>query len=172
MPLSDEKWKQFIIEKKGITLTVTDKKIVVVSKEALMDEFYREEGKKHFTIEFLTPTSFKSNGRYIIMPDLRLIYQSLMNKYSAFSDMDMYDEETLEQLAANSSISQYRLKSLYFPIERVKIPAFKGEITIKVHGSDTMARYIRLLMRFGEYSGVGIKASMGMGAIRIKEDRQ
>lgn len=30
-----------------------------------------------------------------------------------------------------------------------------------------MANYIRLLCRFGEYSGVGIKTSMGMGAIQL-----
>ena len=33
-------------------------------------------------------------------------------------------------------------------------------------GSETIARYIRLLFHFGEFSGVGIKTGMGMGAIR------
>ena len=32
-----------------------------------------------------------------------------------------------------------------------------------------MARYARLLMRFGNYSGVGIKTAMGMGAIKLEK---
>ena len=35
-----------------------------------------------------------------------------------------------------------------------------------------MARYARLLFRFGEYAGVGIKTAMGMGALRIKEAKK
>ena len=103
------------------------------------------------------------------MPDVRYIFQSLMNKYSASSDeLEMYDEETLEQLAGNSSIVRYRLQSVFFPLEGVKIPSFKGELTMRVGGSETMARYARLLAGFGEYSGIGIKTAMGMGGIRRK----
>ena len=119
-------------------------------------------------MEFLTPTAFKSNGRYRIFPEMRYVYQSLMNKYSAASaEMEMYDGETLEQLAEHSSVVCYRLHSTFFPLEGVKIPSFKGEITVKVGGTQTMARYARLLARFGEYSGLGIKTAMGMGNIKL-----
>ena len=42
-------------------------------------------------------------------------------------------------------------------------------MSVRIHGTDTMSRYARLLFRFGEYSGVGIKSSIGMGAMRIVE---
>jgi CRISPR-associated endoribonuclease Cas6 len=35
-----------------------------------------------------------------------------------------------------------------------------------------MARYARLLFKFGQYSGIGIKTSMGMGAYRLIEKRR
>jgi CRISPR-associated endoribonuclease Cas6 len=35
-----------------------------------------------------------------------------------------------------------------------------------------MARYLRLLLSFGEFSGVGIKTAMGMGAMRIRRDKR
>lgn len=54
-------------------------------------------------------------------------------------------------------------------MEGIKIPSFIGEIGIRINGTDTMARYVKLLARFGEYSGVGIKTAMGMGAFRIKQ---
>ncbi len=84
----------------------------------------------------------------------------------------MCDQETLGQLTENSSIEKYRLRSTCFPLEGVKIPAFMGELGIYISGTETMARYARLLFRFGEYAGVGIKTAMGMGALRIKEAKK
>ena len=93
-----------------------------------------------------------------------------MNKYSSSSDsIEMFDQETLDQITEQSEIVNYNLKSVYFPMEGIKIPGFKGKITIKFSGSETMSKYIKMLVRFGEYSGVGIKTAMGMGAIRIVE---
>lgn len=173
LPLLDQEFSQFIIEKKDIHIKILEKKRKTENKKELLDEFYSDHCEHYLNLEFLTPASFKSNGRYIIMPDMHYIYQSLMNKYSAASaEIDMYDEETLEQLAGSSEIIRYRLKSALFPIEGVKIPSFMGEMGIKIKGTDTMARYARLLARFGEYSGVGIKTAMGMGALKIKEKGQ
>ena len=41
------------------------------------------------------------------------------------------------------------------------------KITIKLHGTDTMANFVNMLFEFGEYSGVGIKTSLGMGYMKI-----
>ncbi len=173
LPLASQQFTQFVIEKKNISIKIKEKQIKTVDKNDLLNEFYSVGGSRYLNLEFLTPASFKSHGRYVIMPDTRYIYQSLMNKYSVSSDgMDMYDEEALEQLADSSSIIQYRLRSTFFSAEGVKIPSFKGEVCIKVSGTDTMARYARLLARFGEYSGVGIKTAMGMGALRLGERGQ
>ncbi len=170
LPLTRDEFDSAVIEKKGIHLKLTQKQLCVVPKKSLLEEFYDRESERYFNVEFLTPTSFKSSGRYVIMPDMRYIFQSLMNKYSAVSEkMEMYDEETLEQLVENSSIVRYRLRSTFFPMEGVRIPAFIGSVGIKIYGTDTMARYVRLLLRFGEYSGIGIKTAIGMGAVRVKE---
>lgn len=170
LPLLDSRFTSFDVKKKNIHVVVKEKRLNTVTKKELLDEFYSDAGSRHLNLEFLTPTSFKSGGKYVIIPELRYIYQSLMNKYSALSEnMEMYDEETLEQLADSSSIEWYRLRSASFPVEGIKIPSFQGEIGIRIAGPDTMARYIRLLARFGEYSGVGIKTAIGMGALKIKE---
>ena len=170
LPLMREDFDSAVIEKKGIHLKLIQKQLRTVPKKSLLEEFYDKSSERYFVIEFLTPTSFKSGGRYVIMPNMRYICQSLMNKYSAVSEeMEMYDEETLEQVTENSSIVRYRLQSTFFPMEGVKIPAFIGSVGIRMYGTDTMARYVRLLLKFGEYSGVGIKTAIGMGAIRVKE---
>ena len=46
----------------------------------------------------------------------------------------------------------------------------QGSLSIRLHGNDTISRYARLLFSFGEYSGIGIKSSIGMGALKLLND--
>ena len=75
--------------------------------------------------------------------------------------------DTLEQICEHAQVIRYDLKSVSFSLEGVKIPSFIGKITIKLHGTDTMANFVNMLFEFGEYSGVGIKTSLGMGYMKI-----
>ena len=52
----------------------------------------------------------------------------------------------------------------------VRIPAFIGKITMRVDGTETMRRFVRLLLEYSEYSGIGIKCSLGMGAVRLEKE--
>ncbi len=170
VPLQDPAFQSFSLKKKEDPITISRKELKTVTKKSLLDEFYASEGSRYLSVEFLTPAAFRQNGIYINYPDLRLIFQSLMNKYSASNEeFRMFDEETLDQLRSNLMISRYRMQSAVFPMEGVKIPGFTGKMTIRVGGTKTMANYARMLLRFGEYSGVGIKTGMGMGAVRLEE---
>lgn len=160
--------KQITIRRKGITAKIVNRSIEILEESELMEQFYEERCDRYLNLQFCTPTAFKRDGKYVIYPDLRRMYGSLMRKYSAASEeLDMYDEETLEELVRNSEIVRYRLQTMPFPLEKVQINGFVGTICIKIKGTETMANYIRLLCRFGEYSGVGIKTSMGMGAMQM-----
>ena len=167
----DDKFNEFTIKNRETPIKVIEKRLQKKSKNSFLEEFYNVKGDKYYNIQFITPTSFKSNGRYMIFPDLRLMYKSLMKKYSAAStDMDMYDEDTLERLIESSEITRYRLQSTVFPLEGVVIPSYKGSLSIRLNGNDTISRYARLLFSFGEYSGIGIKSSIGMGALKLLKD--
>lgn len=78
-------------------------------EKELLKEFYNENCPKYMKISFLTPTSFKSEGKYVIYPNLRLLYHSLMKKYSMASEMDMFDANILDDLEEKSEIINYRL---------------------------------------------------------------
>ncbi len=163
-----EELKQITIRRKEITTNVVGRSIEILEESELMKQFYEESCDRYLNLQFCTPTAFKRDGKYVNYPDLRLVYGSLMRKYSAASEeLDMYDEETLEELVRNSEIIRYRLQTMPFPLEKVQINGFVGNVCIKIKGTETMANYIRLLCRFGEYSGVGIKTSMGMGAMQL-----
>lgn len=163
---------EIYIKKNDIKLSIGEKNLIKLSDKSLIERFYSEESSKYICMEFITPTAFKSNGRYVNMPDTRLIFQSLMHKYSESNEeISMFDMDTLDTIANNSFITQYKLHSTYFPLEGIKIPAFKGGIIIKMRGNATMAKYASMLAEYGKYSGVGVKTSIGMGAITLRDWR-
>ena len=168
----DSVWNvnRITLKKKNIKIDIIQRKYIEISYQELMDHFYETENSPYINVHFIAPTAFKQKGKYVFYPDLRGIYQSLMSKYdSAARDEGMVDEETLEQLCENSQIVRYDLKSVNFFVEKVKIPAFIGKITIKLTGTKTMTNFANMLFEFGEYSGIGIKTSLGMGCIKLNE---
>lgn len=169
-PLLAPDFNGFDLAAKDLHVDIASKCLVSKTYEDLMKTFNSDEVERFIKIEFESPTAFKRDSNYVFIPDTRLIFGSLMRKYSAASSStDMTDEETLQYISDHSFISDFRIRSTRFPLEGVKIPSFMGEITIRFSGTDTMARYSKMLLEFGEFSGVGIKSGMGMGAIKIIE---
>lgn len=155
----------------GALIKIKNKVLTTKNKSELMDEFYDKEADRYFNICFKTPTAFKMHGQYIFYPDIELIYRNIMNKYNTSTEgVDVYDDETLEYLLKGSRITRYNLKSVLFHMEGVRIPAFVGNITIKIDGTATMRNFARMLFRYSEYSGIGIKCSLGMGAVELRKD--
>ena len=93
-----------------------------------------------------------------------------MHKYDAFAENEtIWMEEVLEQLAEYSEVIRYHLRSTVFHMEGVKIPAFKGSIMLRIRGPQPLVNLAHLLFRFGCYSGVGIKAAMGMCQLKVAD---
>ncbi|WP_165329351.1 CRISPR-associated endoribonuclease Cas6 [Streptococcus tangpeifui] len=138
--------------------------------EQLIHLFNEDCDQPTFSIRFITPTSFKSKGEYSIFPTVRFIFQSLMQKYSRlYPDLNTFDESLLDYLAEHAKITSYQLQTHYYSVHKSKIPAFQGRITIKLYGASTLKAFVKMLLTFGEFSGVGVKTSMGMGGVRIEE---
>ncbi len=165
--------ERIYLKKDEIEIQILEKKYTEKTSKDLMNSFYEEEKSRYLNLHFVTPTAFKSGGKYVFYPDIRCIYQSCMNKYDAvMKEESMTDEETLEQLCANSQVVHYDLKSVYFHMEGIRIPSFIGKITIKLHGNQTMTNFAHMLMEFGTYSGIGIKSAVGMGAMKLLDERR
>ncbi len=163
--------REIYLQKHGLRISICSKELEECSFEKLAGYFYQMRGGRYIQLHFITPTAFKQQGKYLFYPDIRCIYQSLMNKYDAAAkDEAMCDEETLEELCKNTKIKHYDLKSTWFHLEGVRIPSFIGKVTFKLGGTQTMVSFANMLFRFGLFSGVGIKTALGMGAFRIMED--
>lgn len=159
------------LKKKEWDIKFVKKTYQTESYENLTRQFYEQESSYYISLQFVTPTAFRSYGEYIYYPSPKLIFQSLMNRYDAIAEEEgMRDEETLNQLSSQSKIIRYELRSVLFHLEGVKVPSFIGKITIKMSGSQTMARFAHMLLQFGTYSGVGIKTAIGMGAIQLLDE--
>lgn len=168
-PLKAESFQKIEMKHDKLALKILEKQVVTDTYQDLVNRFYFSNGNRRVNIQFITPTSFKQQGRYVFYPDTRLFFQSLMMKFDTFADnLSIYSEEVLEQLVDNTRIVGYNLKSVRFHLEGTSIPAFTGYMQVHINGPQQLVNLVHLLLRYGEYSGVGIKTAMGMGAIRIQ----
>ena len=152
------------------TLHIASKELYKTTYQDLIEKYYFADNERIMRLQFCTPCSFKQDGKYVFMPDIHLIYQSLMKRFDSFSENNsIWMEEALEDLASYTEIIGYNLRSNFFSLEGVRIPAFQGNLTIKLHGPQQLVNLAALLFRYGEYSGAGIKTAMGMGNIQVLE---
>ena len=172
--LMNDSFLEVQLKHRDESLTVLEKSCHSISYQSLIDDYYLGHGERSLRLKCLTPTSFKQNGKYCLFPSIRLIFQSLMKKFDACSEKhSIYSDEILEHYEKYAQIVDYRLRSTRFHLEGVKIPSFVGELTIHVNGPQQMVNMAEMLAEFGAYSGVGIKCSMGMGALQlIKRNKQ
>ncbi len=125
------KMDQFYMKHRELRLKVCERNLKEISYDTLIENYYFEEQPRNITIKFCSPTAFKSQGNYIFMPTVRLIFQSLIHKYDTFSSGTMVgSEETLEHIERYVMITRYHLRSVNFSLEGVRIPAFVGTITM------------------------------------------
>ena len=71
------------IKNRNLTVLITRRSYSEITYQELMNRFYENDYSPYIQIHFLTPTAFKHKGRYLFYPDIRCIFQSLMNKYDS-----------------------------------------------------------------------------------------
>lgn len=161
------------LKNKDRKFNILSRSMSSISYKSFIDKTYFGEPSDFIKIFFNTPTSFKIDGRYIIYPDIASIYKNLIRKFDAFStEFSLYDEDTIENLINHSTITSYKLQSTSYSMESIKIPSYTGWITVKISASQQLSNLAKLLLCFGEYSGIGIKTALGMGAVKTEEVRR
>ena len=168
LPLQSSQFKEFEIAHNGWKLSVGKKELVQMDVGEFMEQYYFTAAERYLKIQFQTPAAFKRQGNYVFFPELQLIYQSLMNKYDAASKEEtVASQEALQELVQSSQIAGYRLRSCSYSVHGSKVPAFFGEIKIRINAPQALVNFANMLFHFGEYSGIGIKTAMGMGSIKV-----
>lgn len=151
----------------GLRITIQRKRLIKRFEEELLEA--SQEGSNAIRLSFRTPTAFRQKGAYTLFPEPILLYQSLLIRMNTVSDLPIAGgEEAISYLAEKSLVSQYSLKTMLFPEERVNIPGFMGGLAIHFTGNKEERAMASYLFRFGTFSGIGVKTGMGMGALRME----
>lgn len=171
LPIANGKLDLFQIKHNENFVSIIERNMIIESYQDLISKYYFGNCTRSIKIRFISPTAFKQNDNYVFYPNMELIYNSLMNKYDMFSEENgMRSEDVLMQLIEDTKIIKYNLRSVPFYMEGIKIPAFMGDIQLKISGPQSLVNLIHLLFEFGCYSGIGIKTAIGMGAIEIVKE--
>lgn len=119
-------------------------------------------------LELITPVGFKSQEQYQIFPTVELILKSLWRSWQGYSQkLKLEGDDVRDQLIQYTQIQAYQLKSTRYPVKGNRIPAFKGNLMLSVHGPEPLTRLVHMLVAFGEYSGLGMKTALGMGGYHL-----
>lgn len=114
----------------------------------------------------LSVMSFKQDGRYVILPDIRLMYHSLLQRWNTFSDtVKLEQDDLLEQLVSHCRLTKYQLRSQVFSVNGSTIHGCEGWQRYSFFGYDMLKRLQGILAALAPFSGIGVKTALGMGAV-------
>lgn len=117
---------------------------------------------------FKTCTGFKSQGAYQPFPDLERIFQSLLKRWNTFSNTYTFTSPGLaKELCEATTLVDYQVKFKPYRVEKTQIPAFIGHYTVRFKKNHSLAPLAMLLLFYSQFTGVGIKTSLGMGGIHV-----
>lgn len=125
------------------------------------------------TLQFESPTSFKSSGMQNPIPTPDLVFGSLVDRWNRFSPIALSDE--MRDFSRTCvAVSRYNLRSVPMPH---KGGGFRvggvGEVTyIALDGDRYWHGAMQMLADFAKFSGVGVQTTNGMGQVRRVEARR
>lgn len=137
-------------------------------EESSLDELFLK-AKKRPRIRLLTPTSFKSDGRTHIFPEVETLLRGVIQKINFHSDeMKLEDEKILRELLDKVYLKDYNLRTSMFNMEGIKIKGFLGTMDIGLRGDSVLSELLNFILLSSEYTGMGIKTSLGMGGVEVE----
>ena len=137
-------------------------------RDLVRQHMQQETTKRSRALTFKTPSTFKSNGEYLLFPQVPHLYQSLVRRWECFSDqVSMLDREALNHLMENTHLNRYKLQSRQFHLENSRINGFIGTIHLGFSGPILMVQLGQILMTYSQYAGIGVKTALGMGGMMV-----
>lgn len=118
-----------------------------------------------FTLEFYSPTSFRSHGRQILFPLPEKVFLNLQRRWNHFSPVKYQDDTDFSFIVP----SRYNLRTVMIYFEHYKIIGFTGRCSYLIPGKykEIMGSRLGALVCFAQIAGVGYKTSMAMGQVKI-----
>ncbi len=126
-----------------------------------------ETCSKSTTIEFVSPTTFKSKEMQVPVPMSGLVFGSLLDRWNASSAVTLPDDFRLfAEEAVAISYYQLRTEAVQHKQGSLLIGAV-GKVTYRALSNDVYwLACLNILADFALYSGVGAKTTTGLGQCR------
>lgn len=162
---------EFTLTSKCASLGVEECKITSLgSLDELLGVAGEDRDCPRFHMRFVSPASFRVEGEYQFFPTVKHILRSLSSRWNAaFPAVAVSDEDAAAALENGTRMTGYELKSSYYRLKGNSIAAFTGSVTLSARLSPPLLQLLRGLLSFGVFGGVGIKTSLGMGGITLRE---
>jgi CRISPR-associated endoribonuclease Cas6 len=130
-------------------------------------------------LEFASPTTFRSGGRYLPLPLPELVFGSLLDRWQTFAPIALHPEA--RRFAEEAVVlSQYKLRTRSMPYKHGSAAngepknrggwqiGFTGQVIFSVLNPDRYwLNVLHLLSVFAFYSGVGYQTGTGLGQVRV-----
>lgn len=169
-PLSYQ--RQIFLRHKNYRVNFLECKIISEESYTDMTERFMSDYapiSKGVDIDFITTASFRRDERYVVFPEIYLIVQSLLNRWNNFSTTFTVEGEDLPHVLADFfTVKEYNFYSQVFLLEHQKVAGFCGRMSANLNGDITANKLLGLLFEYANYSGIGIKTALGMGAVKTK----
>lgn len=139
-----------------------------IQKKSYEDLFLEATERKR--IKLISPTSFKSDGVTHIFPNISTLISGVIAKINQHSETaELEDKKIVNELLEKVYIKDYNLRTKIFHLESIKIKGFIGTMDLAIKGEDrTLANILNFLILMSEYTGLGIKTSLGMGGVKVE----
>ncbi len=135
--------------------------------EELLEASLSSLADKHWTLEFLTPTSFRRHGKQELFPLPELVYGSLLRRWNQHSTSPFPggSEHEFQKLL----MTRYNLQTELLAFSTYKVVGCKGKASYALppDGSPYLNVQVAVLNKFASFAGVGYKTTMGMGMVRV-----
>jgi len=123
--------------------------------------------ERHVTLQFVSPTAFRSSGRVVPLPLPDLVFGSLVGKWNTFANVALSDE--MRRYAEECmGVSRYRLQTQALRSRGGSMQiGFTGQCRFQAFNSDRYWLGVRhLLADYAFYAGIGYQTTMGLGQVR------
>jgi CRISPR-associated endoribonuclease Cas6 len=134
-----------------------------------LEQIGRAAPPSRFAVEFLAPTTFRSSGRNVPLPLPELVIGSLLDRWNSSAPLALPWE--VRRFAADCLVlSHYELRTVRVAAFGGMETAFVGRCTFGVTNRDRYYLHCcAALLRLAFFTGIGAKASMGFGLVRVDE---
>lgn len=160
---------KFLLKHNNVEVEIVDRKLLpAITYDELAGKHFLNDSKlRYIDLQFVTSCSFKRDGGYVIFPQPELLISGLLRKWNIFADSNKLQERNLvASLCSEIYVADYRMQMQSFPIEGIRIPAFRGTYRLGLRNNMMANKVLTMLFDYAQYSGIGIKTALGMGGIR------